>query len=93
MLHFIVPLALLFALANTQTPPQWPPAQEFAVNITYTPGFYEYNEDMSGAYYFSAKVNKYAIDSKDPLRTYERIVFLEDSSTQYVVSKFGMFLF
>jgi hypothetical protein len=90
MLKQVVILALALCVF-AQTVPQWPPAPGYIVNITYTPGFYEGSEDMSGTYYYAEKLNRYAVDSKDPLRTFEQAVFLQDKKVQYVVSKFGMF--
>jgi hypothetical protein len=84
-------LFTIVAFAVAQSIPNWPPAGEYIANITYTPGFYEGSEDMSGAFYYSQKLNRYVVDSKDPLRTYETAVFLQDKNTQYVVSKFGEF--
>jgi hypothetical protein len=90
-------LLVLFILAcaiSAQTPPLpvWPPAPEFRVSIQYSPGLYDVRtQNLNGAYFYSAKLNRYAIDSKDPLRTFEKAYFQEDKKDQYVLSKFGEF--
>jgi hypothetical protein len=92
MFRLICVFIVVFAALAQPPLPQWPPAEEFRVSIKYNPGLYDVRIfDLTGVYFFSAKLNRYAIDARDPYRTLEKAFFQEDTKTQYILSKFGEF--
>ncbi|KAL0486589.1 MPAH1 [Acrasis kona] len=85
----LVIVAIVFVV-SAQSIPKWPPAPVFSSNVTYTPGFFEGDEELSGAFYFDIKQG-FALDAKDSLRTFEKVVSQSNTKKQYVSSKFGEF--
>jgi hypothetical protein len=92
-LSIVLTLAFIVVVNCVDPPlPVWPPVPEFRVSIKYTPGLYDTRlENLSGTYYYSTKQNRYAVESRDSLRTSEKAIFQEDKKNQYVLMKFGEF--
>eukprot|EP01027_Heterolobosea_sp_BB2_P023685 GEZU01035638.1.p1 GENE.GEZU01035638.1~~GEZU01035638.1.p1 ORF type:complete len:262 (-),score=65.56 GEZU01035638.1:94-879(-) len=75
--------------------PVFPPsANTYQVNITYVPSFFypqQTRTPYSGFFHANVAENKYAVVSRDPVRTFETVLFRADQKDTYVISKFGEF--
>mmetsp|Transcript_9585 Transcript_9585/g.14156 ORF Transcript_9585/g.14156 Transcript_9585/m.14156 type:complete len:219 (+) Transcript_9585:2022-2678(+) len=88
LLIAVVLMALVAVLMAQKPVPNFPPQVPYQMKVTYNPAiYYDTPSDMSGNVYSDGK--KYAIDTQDPVRTFEKI-FLE-ADNLYVYSKFGEF--
>ena len=87
----VVLATLLFSqISADATVPNYPPATQFQVNVTYEPGLYSYDkQQFTGLFHYNSDLQRYSVIAKDAVRTTEVALFWQDNNVQYIMSEFG----